>query len=111
MYLKNVGILFSLLLLTNSVFADNTWTGYGKVLATYVDMRGTPGRILIKHESERNDECTNNGSYYHLDLGNPDSQFAYSLILSAEAKQQDIRMYYSGCSTAGYPVIKIVSTF
>lgn len=92
---------------------SNVWTPRATVLGTYVDIRGTPARVLVKHDSVREDNCTNNGQYYHLDLGHQDSEHVLALILSAEATGKPVRiLYYKDiCSAAGYPVIKIVSSW
>ena len=104
-----IGALITLA--STSSFAAGTWSTMGKVEASYVDMRTTAGRALIKHQAARADSCTNNGNLYHLDLSHASAQHAYSLILSAEARRVDVRFYHDGCSTDGFPVIKIASTY
>ena len=108
--MKKVLIPVLLSMLTTPAFAG-TWVNLGQVEGTYVDMRANPGRFLVKHSLARTDDCTNSGNVYHLDLGTDDAKLAVAVIQSAEARGKEVRFYYEGCSVAGYPIIKIASTF
>lgn len=87
------------------------WTQLGKIEGIFVDLRGYEGgnRVLIKHSFPRIDSCSNtSANYFFLDVGTPEAQMAYSLILSSQAKNKDMRFAWEGCSTTGYPLIKNV---
>ena len=111
MKILNALILTATLTSMFSVAAPR-WSPTGTIIGHQVDMRSTEGRVLVRHSAARGeDECSNNGNYYNLDLGSDKAQAAHAAIMAAEATQKEVRFYVNGCSPAGYPNIDIVSSF
>lgn len=102
-------ITASLLSLTSTfAHSTNVWSQPGNITGVYVDTRNG-GSVLVRHSLNTNTTCTLNTSpYYYLDISTDVGKSAYSLVLSAQARNIPVRIMTDRCSPTGYPVLSIV---
>ena len=109
----NYRVLWIFLLIVTSfdVYASGRWISKGTIEGVYVDTRASYQRVIFRHSLPReNDECSNNGDYYELDMSAEIGKHAMSFVLSAEATKKEVVVYLEGCSPTGFPYARIVSS-
>ena len=66
---------------------------------------------MFRHSHQINpDNCSKNGTYYELKNDASTSKAALSLLLKADAMQQQIRVYLKGCGPSGRPYAVLIDT-
>ena len=105
-------VLTIFLFISTICYAAEQWTNVGTIEGIWIDTRSASAKFLFRHSHQINPgNCVHNGAFYELNNdGSTTTQAAISLLLSAEAQQDQIRVYLSGCSSTGRPVAVLVDT-